>query len=168
MGRNTKKNKGFGKFATVGVAIILIGIVIYYFYSAEQGQSRGFEFGNQLQAIQEELAREQSDFKSKVSMWKEDSITTEEILDFSQNHIKNMNSIVLEYNKLQIPDSFSGAVKLFKLSTESQLESDIHYINWIESGDESEKIRSYEILQQSFEYEMAALTSYNDAKGSNP
>ncbi len=168
MGRNTKKNKGFGKFATVGVAIILIGIVIYYFYSAEQGQIRGFEFGNQLQTIQEELASEQSEFKSNVSMWKEDSITTEEMLNFSQNHIKNMNAIILEYDKLRIPDSFSGAVKLFKLSTESQLESDIHYINWIQTGDESEKIRSYEILQQSFEYEMAALTSYNDAKGTNP
>ena len=34
--------------------------------------------------------------------------------------------------------------------------------------DESEKIRSNEILQQSFEYELAGLTSYNNAKNSNP
>ena len=101
-------------------------------------------------------------------MWKEDSITTEEMLNFSQNHIKNMNAIILEYDKLRIPDSFSGAVKLFKLSTESQLESDIHLINWIVTGDESEKIRSDELLQQSFEYELAALTSFNEAKKGNP
>tara|TARA_B100000029_G_scaffold121094_1_gene114494 strand:- start:3739 stop:4245 length:507 start_codon:yes stop_codon:yes gene_type:complete len=166
--KKNKKNKGIGKLASLSVLVILIGITIYYFYSAEQGQNRGFEFGNQLQMIQQDLATEQSEFKSNVSMWKEHSITTEEMLDFSQNHIKNMNQILLEYDKLQIPDSFSGAVKLFRLSTETQLESDIHYINWIKSGDESEKIRSYEILQQSFEYEMAALTSYNDAKGTNP
>ena len=34
--------------------------------------------------------------------------------------------------------------------------------------DEDEKIRSNEILQQSFEYELAGLTSYNNAKNSNP
>ena len=79
-----------------------------------------------------------------------------------------MNGIISKYDTLQIPDTFSGAVKIFKLSTESQLESDEHLINWIEFGDESEKIRSNEILQQSFEYELAGLTSYNNAKNSNP
>ena len=79
-----------------------------------------------------------------------------------------MNNIISKYADLQIPDTFSGAVKLFKLSTESQLESDIHLINWIVTGDESEKIRSDELLQQAFEYELAGLTSFNDAKKANP
>lgn len=168
MGRHTKKNKGFGKIATIGVAIILIGIVIYYFYSAEQGQMRGFNFGNELQEIQDELKKEQTDFYSKVSMWKENSITKEKMLENSEAHIKNMTTLILKYEELQIPDAFSGAVKLFKLSTESQLESDIHLINWIEFGDEGEKIRSNELFQQSFEYEISGLTLYNDAKDSNP
>jgi|TARA_B110000014_G_scaffold261019_1_gene251930 hypothetical protein len=166
--KKTKKNKRFGKLATASVLIILIGITIYYFYSAEQGQMRGLAFGNDLQAIQEELKIEQSNFYSKVSMWKEDSMSTEEILKVSDNHVVKMNNIIAKYTDLQIPDTFSGAVKLFKLSTESQLESDIHLITWIKSGDESEKIRSDEILQQSFEYELAGLASYNEAKKMTP
>ena len=150
------------------IAIILIGITIFYFYSAEQGKIRGYNFGNDLQIIQEELKNEQSSFYSNVRMWEENSITKNEILKLSEIHIKNMNGIISKYDTLQIPDTFSGAVKIFKLSTESQLESDIHLINWIEFGDESEKIRSNEILQQSFEYELAGLTSYNNAKNSNP
>ena len=150
------------------IAIILIGITIFYFYSAEQGKIRGYNFGNDLQIIQEELKNEQSSFYSNVRMWEENSITKSEILKLSETHIKNMNGIISKYDTLQIPDTFSGAVKIFKLSTESQLESDEHLINWIEFGDESEKIRSNEILQQSFEYELAGLTSYNNAKNSNP
>ena len=150
------------------IAIILIGITIFYFYSAEQGKIRGYNFGNDLQIIQEELKNEQLSFYSNVRMWEENSITKNEILKLSEIHIKNMNGIISKYDTLQIPDTFSGAVKLFKLSTESQLESDVHLINWIEFGDESEKIRSNEILQQSFEYELAGLTSYNNAKNSNP
>ena len=118
--------------------------------------------------IQEELKNEQLNFYSNVRMWEENSITKNEILKLSEMHIKNMNSIISKYDTLQIPDTFSGAVKIFKLSTESQLESDVHLINWIEFGDEDEKIRSNEILQQSFEYELAGLTSYNNAKSSNP
>ena len=75
-------------------------------------------------------------------MWEENSITKNEILKLSEMHIKNMNGIISKYDTLQIPDTFSGAVKIFKLSTESQLESDVHLINWIEFGDEDEKIRS--------------------------
>ena len=168
MVRKPKKNNGTGRLATLGILAILIGIAIYYFYSADQGQMRGLAFGNDLQAIQEELKIEQSNFYSKVSMWKEDSISTEEILKVSDNHVVKMNNIIAKYTDLQIPDTFSGAVKLFKLSTESQLESDIHLINWIEFDDESEKIRSNELLQQSFEYELGGLTLYNDAKDSNP
>ena len=74
MVKKPKKNKGFGKLASIGILVILIGIAIYYFYSAEQGQMRGLQFGNELQTIQEELKAEQAEFYSKVSMWKEDSI----------------------------------------------------------------------------------------------
>jgi len=166
--KKTKKSKGTKKRFTVLIAIILIGITIFYFYSAEQGKIRGYNFGNDLQIIQEELKNEQSSFYSNVRMWEENSITKSEILKLSETHIKNMNGIISKYDTLQIPDTFSGAVKLFKLSTESQLESDVHLINWIEFGDESEKIRSNEILQQSFEYELAGLTSYNSAKNPDP
>jgi hypothetical protein len=166
--KKTKKSKGSKKRFTVLIAIILIGITIFYFYSAEQGKIRGYNFGNDLQIIQEELKNEQLNFYSNVRMWEENSITKNEILKLSEMHIKNMNSIISKYDTLQIPDTFSGAVKIFKLSTESQLESDVHLINWIEFGDEDEKIRSNEILQQSFEYELAGLTSYNNAKSSNP
>ena len=90
------------------------------------------------------------------------------LLEKAKEPVKGKVRDPAKYADLQIPDTFSGAVKLLKLSTESQLESDIHLINWIEFGDESEKIRSDELLQQSFEYELAALTSFNEAKKGNP
>lgn len=144
--------------------MIIIGASIYYFYSAEQAQIRGFNFGNDLQAIQDELKEEQSDFYSKVSMWKEESITKDQILEFADIHVLRMENIIAKYTDLQMPDVFSGSVKLFKLSTETQLESDQHILSWIENDDETEKIRADELLQASFEYEMAALASFEKAK----
>ena len=161
------KKSGSKKFGFLIIAAILIIATIYYFYSAEQAQIRGFNFGHDLQAIQDELKSEQSDFYSKVSMWKERSLSKDQILEYADMHILKMDNIIAKYSNLQMPDVFSGSVKLFKLSTETQLESDQYLISWIKNDDESEKIRADELLQASFEYEMAALSSFEKAKN-NP
>ena len=142
----------------------MIIATIYYFYSAEQAQIRGYNFGNELQAIQDDLKGEQEDFYSNVSMWKEDSISKEQMLMGGEVHIAKMKNIIAKYSDLQFMDVFSGSVKLFKLSTETQLESDQYLLRWIENDDEFEKIRADELLQASFEYEMAALASFEKAK----
>ena len=161
------KKSGSKKFGFLIITAILIIATIYYFYSAEQAQIRGFNFGHDLQAIQDELKSEQNDFYSKVSMWKERSVSKDQILEYADMHILKMDNIIAKYSNLQMPDVFSGSVKLFKLSTETQLESDQYLISWIKNDDESEKIRADELLQASFEYEMAALSSFEKAK-SNP
>jgi hypothetical protein len=163
------KKTEFKKLGVIMVSIILVGASIFYFYSAEQAQIRGLNFGNELQYIQDELKNEQSEFYSKVSMWKEKSISKEQIMNYANIHLVKMNDIIAKYTELQMPDAFSGSVKLFKLSTETQLESDKHLINWIENGDETEKKRAEELLQASFEYEMGALSSFEKAKSNlNP
>lgn len=165
----SSKRTRIQKLSTIIIGAIIICASIYYFYSAEHAQTRGFNFGNELENIQNELKEEQSDFYSKVSMWKEESVSKTQVLEFADTHILKMNKIIEKYDDLQIPDAFSGSVKLFKLSTESQLESDTHLISWIKSGDKSEKIRADELLQDAFDYELAALSSFEKAKNSpNP
>ena len=163
--KQRSKKSGLKRLQVVTViGVILVGVSIYYFYSAEQAQIRGYNFGNEIQAIQDELKDEQVDFYSKVSMWKENSISKDQILEYSDVHVLKMKNIIIKYTDLNIPDAFSGSVKLFKLSTETQLESDQHLINWMKNDDRGEKIRADELLQASFEYEMVALSSFEEAK----
>jgi len=147
------------------MAIVIIGLVIFYSYTADQAKIRGFSFGNNLQKIQDDLKQIQTTFESKVTMWKEGDFTTEEISEFSQQHFADMEDLILRYDTLSTPDVFVTSVKLFKLSTETQIQSDRELIKWIQNGDESAKIHSDSLIQESFEYEMAALSSYNSAKG---
>ena len=159
-----KKSSGTKKISITIIGLLLILATIYYFYSTEQAQIRGLNFGIELESIQDELKTEQSDFYSKISMWEEDTISKDQILDYADSHIMKMNKIISKYSDLQMPDVFSGSVKLFKLSTETQLESDQYLIKWIKNGDNSDKIRANELLQASFEYEMGALSSFEKAK----
>ena len=163
--RQTRKKKRSTTLGIIAITTFIIGLSIFYFYSAEQSKIRGFDFGNQIQDIQNELKSEQNTFYSKINMFDEGEISKKEFLLYSEEHLVKMNRILEQYDGLMPPDAFVSSVKLFKMSTNSQLESDTHMIKWIENNDQGEKIRSEELLQQSFEYEMAALSLFDEAKG---
>ena len=148
--------------ASVGIGII--ALAIFYMYSADQGRIRGKTFGDSLQAIQDELKQEQTLFYSKKEMLDEKSITPQEFEDFAKEHDTKLNEILTKYDSLRPPESFVKSMELFKSSTQKQIESDKYYVEWIVSNDTSNKVRSDELIQESFEDEMAGLASYNKAK----
>jgi hypothetical protein len=157
---NSKK----GTYIAIVVGAIIIVLVVAFNYYLDQAKISGERFGNSLQQIQEDLKNQVSDYESKIRMWQEGDLTKQEILQISENHLKGLENILSRYDALLPPQAFAPSLKLFKLSTQSQLESDRLLKEWIETGDSSTKIRSDEILQQSFEYETSALASYNMAK----
>jgi hypothetical protein len=146
------------------IAIVVIGLVIVYYYSAEQTRIKGLTFGNNLQRIQEDLKKIQTDFQSEITVWEDGDISKDEFSEYSDAHISKMEELVSRYDALDPPEVFSSSVELFKLSTQSQLESDKEIIRWIQSGDIDAKIRSDSLMEESFGYEMAALTKFNEVK----
>ena len=153
-----------GTYIAIVVGAIIIVLVVAFNYYLDQAKISGERFGNNLQQIQEDLKNQVSDYESKIRMWQEGDLTKQEILQISENHLKGLEDILSRYSTLLPPQAFAPSLELFKLSTQSQLESDRLLKEWIETGDNSTKIRSDEILQQSFEYETSALASYNMAK----
>lgn len=150
----------------IGVGVIIVGLAIFFTYSADQARIRGFNFGNNLQAIQDELKQTQTEFYSKKALLDENSISKQEFLEFSESHLQKMQEIFEKYDELTPPESFANSVELFKISTQKQIESDRFLVEWIRTNDTSNKVRSDLLLQESFENEMAALASFTKAKNS--
>ncbi len=159
MSRKKRKNIILGI-----IGIIIIGLVIGYNYSAEQTRIKGFNFGNNLQAIQEDLKKIETDFQSEVTIFQEGESDLDEFLKYSDTHISKIEELILRYDYLEPPNAFTSSVDLFKLSSQSQLEADKETIQWIKNNDESAKIRSDSLLQDAFEFELAALAKFNVAK----
>ena len=143
---------------------VLVGITVFYFYSADQAKIRGFAFGNEIASLQQDIHDEQSRFISSIVKWEENSISDKEMIRVGDEHIHTFNRLLEKYDDLRPPDSFIRSVKLFKLSLEYQIESHEHRLEWIKSGDELELVRFQELTQLSFEAEQAGLKSFNDAK----
>ena len=152
-------------YVAVIAGIVIIASSMFVAYSNEQGTVRGKIFGEELQIIQEDLKKLTHTFDSNVSMFKDGSLTKEGFLKLTRNHIGEMEELILQYDRLSVPKSFVSSVKLFKLSSESQLESDKQMIERVDTGDDAKRVRSDSLLQDSFEYEMAALAKYKSAQG---
>ena len=156
-------------YAAISVGVLIVALSIFFVYSSDQAKERGKAFGKAVEFVQDDLRKLTHSFDSKVSMFKKGVISKWEFLEFADKHEREMEKIILRYDNLQITQSFVSSVELFKLSSETQLESDKHMMEWIMTGDETARIRSDSLLQQSFEYEMAALSKFKLAQGqTNP
>ena len=158
------KKKKKQNIVILAIVIAIIAGIVSYNYSAEQTRQKGFSFGNELEQIQTEVKDLQTQFYSKKAQWEEGTITQEELFQHYEKHVTEFEKIIAKYDSLDAPESFQGAVNLLKLSSETQLDSDIQFIEWMKTGDESFRIRSDSQYQQSLEYEMSGLVEYYSAK----
>ena len=158
-----KKNKKQNIVILIVVAVIITGIISYN-YSAEQTRQKGFTFGNELEKIQTDVKDLQSQFYSEKAQWEEGSLTKDELFQYYEKHVVEFEEIIFKYDNLVPPEAFESAVDLLKLSSQTQLDSDKQYIEWMRTGDESFKVRSDSQYQQALEYEMIGLVEYYSAK----
>jgi hypothetical protein len=144
--------------------VIIIGGVIMLNYNLDQVKISGQSFGDSLAQIQNDLKNETSYYDTKIIQYQNGNITKKEILQISDMHIVVLSDMLSKYNQLKPPEPFAPSLELFKLSTQAQLDSDKLLKEWIQTGDNSTKVRSDQLLEQAFNYETRALDSFNKAK----
>lgn len=158
------KKKKKQNITIVVIVVVIISSIVVYNYSAEQTRQKGFVFGNELEKIQTDLKDLQTQFYSSQTQWEEGTITKEELFQRYEKHVQDFEEIISKYDGLEVPESFQSAVRLLKLSAETQLDSDKQYIEWVRTGEKSYKVRSDSQIQQAMEYEMTGLVEYSSAK----
>jgi len=149
--------------AIVAGAIIIGGVIILN-YNLDQAKISGQSFGDSLAQIQNDLKNATADYDTKITLYQNGNITKQDILQISDTHMAVLSDMLSKYNKIKPPEPFAPSLELFRLSTQAQLDSDKLLKEWIQTGDNSTKIRSDQLLEQSFYYETRALDSFNKAK----
>jgi high-affinity K+ transport system ATPase subunit B len=163
-----RKKKATNPKRTVHIAIIvgicLVVITILVNYNLDQSKISGQRFGDQLAQIQTDLKNETLNFDMHLTQYKSGQISKDQMLKITDDHIPEIQKILTRYDQLKAPDLFGPSLQLFRLSTQTQIESDQNLREWIATGDNATKTKSDQLLQQAFQYEMSALQSYNSAK----
>ena len=161
MKNRPKKKKQTSVHVAVLVGVVIIVLSVFFVYSNDQAKIRGEAFSKAIEFVQEDLRKTYHSFDSKVSMFNQGNITKDDFLKFAEKHELEMEKIILRYDNLQTPQPFAPAVKLFKLSAETQFEADKYIIEWIRTGDDTARIRSISSYDQSLQYEQAGLFEFN-------
>jgi hypothetical protein len=143
---------------------IIIGLVIIFNYNLDQSKISGQSFGDNLAQMQNVLKNETANYDAQILQYQAGNITEQSILQISDTHLIVLSDILSKYNKLKPPAPFAPSLELFRLSTQAQLDSDRLLKEWIQTKDNSTKIRSDQLLEQSYYYETRALDSFNKAK----
>ena len=141
---------------------MVIAIAVNYYL--DLSKISGQKFGDDLAQIQTDLKNETLTFDSHLKQYNAGQISKDVMLNITDNHTANLEKIFSRYDQLKAPDTFGPSLVLFKLSTQKELESDQNLRIWIATGDNATRVKSDQLLQQAFQYEMNALQSYNDAK----
>ena len=158
------KKKKIQNIIILSIAIVIIGTIIVYNYSTDITKQKRLQFGNELSQIENNVSDIQGKFYSEKTKWVEGDISKEELLKFYKIHIIEFREEISEYDKLTPPELFQSSVTLLKISAETQLESDLQFIEWIKTGDEAAKIRSDTLIQESYEYQNLGLVEFQTAK----
>lgn len=146
------------------IAAIAISVVVGVGILSEQATVRGKIFSDEILQINEDVKKIQDDFYSKITQWEEGDITKEELNKYADSHILEFEEMIKKYKSLNPPTPFVKSVELFKRSVMSQIESDKEFMEWVNTGDKSHRVRSDSLFQEAFEYENAALADFNAAK----
>jgi hypothetical protein len=158
------KKKKIQNIIILSIATLIIGSIIAYNYSTDITKQKGLQFGNELSQIENNVSDIQGKFYSEKTKWVEGDISKEELIKFYEIHVNNFKKTISEYDKLTPPELFESSVALLKISAETQLESDLQFIEWIRTGDETAKIRSDTLIQEAYEYQNLGLVEFQTAK----
>ena len=148
----------------IGVGVAAVAIVILMSYYLDQTKISGQKFGDDLALIQSDLKNETDTFDKQLTAYNNGLIPKDEMLKITDSHIANIQNLLPRYDKLNPPETFAPSVQLFRLSTQTEIDSDKYLKEWIQTGDNATKAKSDELLQQAFQYEMTGLQSYGNAK----
>jgi hypothetical protein len=149
---------------SIAIGVAIVGIVIFVNYYLDQTKLSGQRFGDQLAQIQLDLKNETQNFDMYLTQYKNGQISKDQMLKITDDHISAVQNILPRYEELKAPELFAPSLQLFKLSTETQIKSDKTLREWVVTGDNATSAKSDQLLQQSFQYEMNALQSYDNAK----
>ena len=158
------KKKKIQNIIILAIAVLIIGTIIAYNYSTDITKQKGLQFGNELSQIESNISNIQGKFYSEKTKWVEGDISKEELLKFYEIHINKFRETISKYDELTPPELFQSSVALLKISAETQLESDLQFIEWVKTGDESAKIRSDALIQEAYEYQNLGLVEFQTAK----
>lgn len=141
---------------TLPLLIILLFTSFTFSYSSQLSlaQNSTASFVNSFEKLVNEAHNLTQSYQHEVGKWKTNQYDNKSMISITNNYLPKYEKLVIESKALQAPKQYQNAINLYTKSLESELQSYIHFRNYLSTNNSAENELYTRLLSDAFRYEV--------------
>lgn|SRR5712691_11044731 len=150
---------------TLPLLIILVFTSVTFSYSSQLSlaQNSTASFVNSFEKLVNEAHNLTQSYQHEAGKWKTHQYDNKTMISITNNYLPKYEKLVNESKALQAPKQYQNAIDLYTKSLESELQSYIHFRNYLSTNNSAENELYTRLLSDAFRYE---VDSFKELKAS--
>ena len=125
------------------------------------------KFVSSFQSIVDETRLLDQDYHDQVGKWKTGEHSNETMASITDTYLPRYQELINKTRDLQTPTEYENVTNLYAKSIESELNSYIHFRNYLLTGNTTENKVSDQSLNDAFRYEMESFKAFKSVSETN-
>ena len=124
-------------------------------------------FATSFQSIVDETNLLSHDYDVQVEKWQGGEHSNETMVSIINTYLPKYQELINKTKDLQTPAEYENVTNLYATSLESELKSNIHFRDYLLTGNIMESEASTQSLSDAFRYEMESFKAFKSASETN-
>lgn len=146
---------------------LLLGIIICVVIDQKElyikntySQTNDLQFDKNFKAIVSQTNLISISYETEIGKWNNNQISNDTMIEITNQQIIKLENIVKRLDSFPKNDSDKNITDLYKKSLENEIQSDVHFKNYILTNDILEKNLSNEFLSKALEFEISSFVEF--------
>ena len=146
--------------------IFLVFTIVAFSYSSQLSLAQNStssssqpvaSFVNSFEKLVKEAHNLTQSYQNEIGKWKTHQYDNKTMISITSNYLPKYEKLVNESKALQAPKQYQNAIDLYTKSLESELQSYIHFRNYLLTNNSAENKLSSKFLSDAFNYEIESF-----------
>jgi len=142
-------------------SIALVAIIIYLVIILQSQNIRNESFVNSYESLVSKARMLTQSYQNEVGKWQAKQLDSKAMISITNDYLPRYKALVNESKKLNPPTKqYQNAAELYTKSIELELDSDVHFRNFLSTGNLAENETSTKLLSDALRYETQSFTAF--------
>ncbi len=142
-------------------SIALVAIIIYLVIILQSQNIRNESFVNSYESLVSKARMLTQSYQNEVGKWQAKQLDSKAMISITNDYLPRYKALVNESKKLNPPTKqYQNAAELYTKSIELELDSDVHFRNFLSTGNLAENETSTKLLSDALRYETQSFAAF--------
>jgi hypothetical protein len=139
----------------------------YQILGQSSTQSDAQSFANSFESVVDETRLLDHDYHVQIGKWQRGEHSNETMASITDTYLPRYQELINKTRDLQAPTEYENATNLYAKSIESELNSYIHFRNYLLTGNKTESESSDQSLDDASRYETESFRAFYSVPGTS-